>query len=111
MSASPTAAPTQSTKRPLEDPSSPSAPSDQPEAKRPALDKIVKGEDEEHQSTSDNLELPAVGSNGDLKAETTNGTKSEVKDEQGDTVVLMLQPAVMGPSQLKALLPQVGTSM
>jgi heterogeneous nuclear rnp K-like protein 2 len=88
MSASPTAAPTQSTKRPLEDPSSPSAPSDQPEAKRPALDKIVKGEDEEHQSTSDNLELPAVGSNGDLKAETTNGTKSEVKDEQGDTVVL-----------------------
>ena len=47
MSASPTtAAPTQSTKRPLEEPSSPSTPNDQPEAKRPALDKIVKEEGE-----------------------------------------------------------------
>jgi heterogeneous nuclear rnp K-like protein 2 len=44
MSASPTIAPTQSAKRPLEDPSSPSAPNDQPEAKRPALDKIIKGD-------------------------------------------------------------------
>ena len=34
----------QSTKRPLEDPSSPSGPNDQPEAKRPALDKVVKSE-------------------------------------------------------------------
>lgn len=39
MSASPTGL--QSTKRPLEDPSSPSGPTDQPEAKRPALDKVV----------------------------------------------------------------------
>ncbi|KAK5303286.1 PAB1 binding protein [Exophiala xenobiotica] len=31
-----------STKRPLEDPSSPSAPTDLPDAKRPALDKVVK---------------------------------------------------------------------
>lgn len=31
-----------STKRPLEDPSSPSAPTDLPDAKRPALDKLVK---------------------------------------------------------------------
>jgi heterogeneous nuclear rnp K-like protein 2 len=84
MSASPTtAAPTQSTKRPLEDPSSPSAPNDQPEAKRPALDKIIKGEDEEQKPT---LELPVVSSNGEAKIE-SNGTKAEVKDEQGDTVV------------------------
>jgi heterogeneous nuclear rnp K-like protein 2 len=33
-----------SAKRPLEDPSSPSAPTDLPEAKRPALDKLVKDE-------------------------------------------------------------------
>ena len=33
-----------STKRPLEDPSSPSAPTDLPDAKRPALDKVVKDE-------------------------------------------------------------------
>src|SRR3954465_14900280 len=83
MSASPTAAPTQSTKRPLEDPSSPSAPNDQPEAKRPALDKIIKGEDEEPKP---NLELPVVSSNGEAKTE-SNGVKPEVKDEQGDTVV------------------------
>ena len=84
MSASPTAAPTQSTKRPLEDPSSPSAPNDQPEAKRPALDKIVKTDDEESKPIA---EAPSIGSNGNAKTESTNGSKAEVKDEQGDTVV------------------------
>jgi heterogeneous nuclear rnp K-like protein 2 len=84
MSASPTAAPTQSTKRPLEDPSSPSAPNDQPDAKRPALDKVVKDESEIPEA----LEPPVVSSNGETKTETTNGTKpDEVKDGQGDTVV------------------------
>lgn len=83
MSASPTAAPTQSTKRPLEDPSSPSAPNDQPEAKRPALDKIVKNDDAEPKAPA---EVSASGSNGEAKTESTNGTK-EVKDDQGDTVV------------------------
>ena len=88
MSASPTAAPTQSTKRPLEDPSSPSAPNDQPEAKRPALDKIVKGGDDEQKPTPDLPEPPVVSSsNGTTKAETNGGVKAEVKDEQGDTVV------------------------
>lgn len=87
MSASPTAAaaaPTQSTKRPLEDPSSPSAPNDQPEAKRPALDKVIKEDVEEEKVEP---ELPIVSSNGEVKPE-SNGTKAEeVKDEQGDTVV------------------------
>lgn len=41
MSASPTIA-ASSTKRPLEEPSSPTGPNDQPDAKRPALDKMVK---------------------------------------------------------------------
>jgi heterogeneous nuclear rnp K-like protein 2 len=86
MSASPTAAPTQSTKRPLEDPSSPSAPNDQPEAKRPALDKIVKNE-EEKKPPLESLDPPVTGSNGESKTESTNGTKAEVKDEQGDTLV------------------------
>lgn len=44
MSASPSAL--QSTKRPLEDPSSPSGPNDQPEAKRPALDKVARSDDD-----------------------------------------------------------------
>ncbi|TVY43478.1 RNA-binding protein [Lachnellula occidentalis] len=88
MSASPsTAAPIQSTKRPLEDPSSPSR-DDQPEAKRPALDKMVKGEDDpELVAAPETLELPVVSSDPEGKTEVANGTKVEVKDEQGDTVV------------------------
>ncbi|KAL3471877.1 hypothetical protein BJX99DRAFT_250079 [Aspergillus californicus] len=66
MSASPSAL--QSTKRPLEDPSSPSGPNDQPEAKRPALDKVVKGEESE-----------------DVKAEPSD--IANIADGQGDTVV------------------------
>jgi heterogeneous nuclear rnp K-like protein 2 len=87
MSASPTAAPTQSAKRPLEEPSSPSAPNDQPEAKRPALDKIAKDDNDDQKSLSENGTLPVVGSNGDVKSESTNGAKAEVKDGQGDTLV------------------------
>ena len=84
MSASPTATPAQSTKRPLEDPSSPSTPNDQPEAKRPALDKILKSEDEDQKPS---LDLPANGSNDEATTVSTNGAKVEVKDEQGDTHV------------------------
>jgi heterogeneous nuclear rnp K-like protein len=50
MSASPQAA--QSTKRPLEETSSPSR-TDQPEAKRPALDKIIKGDEESAEPSAD----------------------------------------------------------
>ncbi len=88
MSASPSAAPTQSAKRPLEEPSSPSAPSDQPEAKRPALDKIVKSEEKEPKPiVIESPQPPVVSSNGQAKRESTNGTQVVVKDEQGDTVV------------------------
>lgn len=62
MSASPSAL--QSTKRPLEDPSSPSGPNDQPEAKRPALDKVARSDDER---------MPA--------------NVKDAADGQGDTVV------------------------
>lgn len=86
MSASPTVA-AQSTKRPLEDPSSPSHPNEQPDAKRPALDKIVKGSEEtEMKQVADSIETPlVVRSNGapEGEEEATNGTK----DAQGDTVV------------------------
>jgi heterogeneous nuclear rnp K-like protein 2 len=88
MSASPTAAPTQSTKRPLEDPSSPSAPNDQPEAKRPALDKIVKNDDEEQKPSQESPNIPLNGSNGEATTESISGAKVGVKDEQGDTLVL-----------------------
>lgn len=92
MSASPTTAPTQSTKRPLEDLSSPSAPNDQPDAKRPALDKIVRGEEESEEKTPViETDLPVLGNpnaNGDAKPDESNGTKPEAKDAQGDTVVV-----------------------
>src|SRR3954462_12749510 len=91
MSASPTAAPTQSTKRPLEDPSSPSAPNDQPEAKRPALDKIVKGDNDVQKSEPEAVELPVVSSTPETKAP-TNGVKTESIDGQGDTVVPDVAP-------------------
>lgn len=66
MSASPTNV--QSGKRPLEDPSSPSAPNDQPEAKRLALDKVSRTDAE-------------------AEADVSNEEPADSKDNQGDTVV------------------------
>lgn len=86
MSASPPAAaatpvaPTQSTKRPLEDPSSPSTPDDQPDAKRPALDKVVKNDAAVAETTE---ETPAHAK----AADAANGVKPEAQDAQGDTTV------------------------
>ena len=82
MSASPVH---NSAKRPLEDPSSPSGPSDQPDAKRPALDKTVKGEESEEKPTVTDGVATLVVSNGETE---DNG----VKDDQGDTVVADAQP-------------------
>lgn len=88
MSASP---PTQSAKRPLEETSSPSR-TDQPDAKRPALDKVIRGEEEElqdlpsengHAENADLLSAPE-GSNDETK---TNGEKTDAKDILSDTVV------------------------
>lgn len=87
MSASPIAAPTQSTKRPLEDPSSPSAQDDQPEAKRPALDKIIKGDDDEEQKPEVADQPLVVSSNGHTKTESNGAAKIELQDGQGDTLI------------------------
>lgn len=82
MSASPVH---NSAKRPLEDPSSPSGPSGQPDAKRPALDKTVKTDDaEEKSAVTDGVAELAV-SNGETE-------RNGVKDDQGDTVVTDAQP-------------------
>lgn len=87
MSASPQT--TQSTKRPLEEASSPSR-NDQPEAKRPALDKVIRDEEEhkekpvESNGDSAATPTPVAEANGTTK---TNGEKPEAKDAQGDTVV------------------------
>ena len=92
MSASPSANAVPSTKRPLDDESSPSGPTDQPDAKRPALDKIVKGEEEEHEEEEKHKVEPVE----EATASTIDGIKPEPdatslanghKDIQGDTVV------------------------
>lgn len=99
-------APAQSAKRPLEDPSSPSGPTDQPDAKRPALDKIIKGGDsDEKKPAGGDSDVPVVSSNGDTKATSpsANGTKAEVKDEQGDTVVIDAPAATTQPIESTVL--------
>lgn len=92
MSASPssTAAAPTTQKRPLEEPSSPSAP-DQPDAKRQALDKVVNEEGPEPQeqpttsaTASDDTAAEAAKEEQTTDAEpSANGTQ----DGQGDTVV------------------------
>jgi heterogeneous nuclear rnp K-like protein len=69
-----------STKRPLEDPSSPSAPADLPDAKRPALDKLVKDDvgggaalatgatSAEVSATTEEQALPKAATNGAQEA-------------------------------------------
>lgn len=88
MSASPQ--PTHSAKRPLEETSSPSV-ADQPDAKRPALDKVIKDQEEIQEPISAGngdiapaAPAPTTEANGTAK---TNGEKPEAKDAQGDTVV------------------------
>jgi poly(rC)-binding protein 2/3/4 len=88
--------PAPKTKRPLEDTSSPSR-TDQPDAKRPALDKVLRNEGEVKEEPIKNslgnglppiptTTLPAApDSNGTTTK--TNGEKADSKDDQGDTVV------------------------
>lgn len=81
MSASPTQ-PTQSAKRPLEEASSPSRATDQPDAKRPALDKITKNDEE---AEAELVEKPeeaeeAASQNGE---EPTNGVKPDQPEVGG----------------------------
>ncbi|KAK5663422.1 hypothetical protein OQA88_3851 [Cercophora sp. LCS_1] len=99
MSASPQT--TQAVKRPLEDASSPSR-NDQPDAKRPALDKVVRDAQDikvaiKEDDDDKKIDAPAATATNGTAAtngnHTTNGkdpVKTEnghVKDSQGDTVV------------------------
>jgi heterogeneous nuclear rnp K-like protein 2 len=58
---------TQSTKRPLEDASSPSRATDQPDAKRPALDKVAKSDEE--------IEIVPHAEDGTASPSEQNGTE------------------------------------
>ncbi|KAI9846900.1 MAG: hypothetical protein M1837_003512 [Sclerophora amabilis] len=91
MSASPPATTAPSQKRPLEEPSSPSAPTDQPDAKRPALDKVIQEEQPENQTelqTGENAaEPPVVDSNADVSAALTTTLENGTTDKEGDTTI------------------------
>ncbi|KAK7540680.1 uncharacterized protein J3D65DRAFT_549528 [Phyllosticta citribraziliensis] len=112
MSASPTTTAAPSQKRPLEEPSSPSGPGDQPDAKRPALDKIVKEDANDvvpeapEPAAIPTLESTEVKSETDEAAPVSqNGTS---KDGQGDTEVPDAPTAV--PSLLPDTQPILTTS-
>ncbi|KAJ2971889.1 hypothetical protein NUW58_g9296 [Xylaria curta] len=91
MSASPTQ-PTNPAKRPLEDASSPSRSNDQPEAKRPALDKVINADDHEEEqpkvpeSNGDSVPAPTEEAN-DASKTSLLDDKPGAKDDQGDTIV------------------------
>ena len=109
MSASPTAlaAPAANTKRPLDDESSPSGPTDQPDAKRPALDKPVKdnevvGEDGKTSPVPVNEDTP-LPSTEDIKAgNEAAALQNGHAASQGDTVVPDATNGV-GPSAASVL--------
>lgn len=91
MSASPSTNTVPSTKRPLDDESSPSGPTDQPDAKRPALDKVVKSEmPEDEETKAESVEpSPATVPADEIKAEEDNQNLSNGHaDILGDTVVM-----------------------
>ncbi|MCJ1287716.1 hypothetical protein MMC26_007068 [Xylographa opegraphella] len=90
MSASPSANTVPSTKRPLDDESSPSGPTDQPDAKRPALDKVGKSElpDEEESKVDADDTAPIPVITDDVKQEEENKMLSNGHtDALGDTIV------------------------
>lgn len=108
MSASPSQT-TNPAKRPLEDASSPSAKNEQPEAKRPALDKVVKNDhDEEKLEITEETSVtpPADPEANGVKAADTNGEKTETQDEQGDTIV----PDVNEPKSTTAAIAPTTTA-
>ncbi|KAK3677203.1 PAB1 binding protein [Recurvomyces mirabilis] len=92
--------PVATAKRPLEEPSSPSGPTDQPDAKRPALDKVLKddGVDDANVATNgdvaghaavDNEATETVDANVVVVSSTEEiKPEADVADKQGDTVVL-----------------------
>ena len=92
MSASPSSsAAVPSTKRPLEDPSSPSGPTDLPEAKRPALDKVVR---EDQAATAESITSDGTTQ---VDAATTNGTTADHTEANEAQAVTKLEDAPPGP--------------
>ncbi|KAF2835937.1 poly-binding protein 3 [Patellaria atrata CBS 101060] len=113
MSASPTTAAAPSQKRPLEEPSSPSGPGDQPDAKRPALDKVIKEEIPNDEATEP-VEASTVPLESDDVKPTSDAAPSAngTQDGQGDTVVsdAPVVPASGGATSILETQPIQSTS-
>ncbi|KAF7557865.1 hypothetical protein G7046_g5951 [Stylonectria norvegica] len=92
MSASPTQ-PTQSAKRPLEEASSPSRANDQPDAKRPALDKVIKHDDDVDVELPEAPIEPLVESEDQNGEEKANGVKPEQVDATAADVAADIKAA------------------
>ncbi|EXJ70559.1 uncharacterized protein A1O5_06629 [Cladophialophora psammophila CBS 110553] len=108
MSASPTSHAMSSAKRPLEDPSSPSAPTDLPDAKRPALDKVVREDAAAEGSataSSGSVEGPKSTEKHPLPTPVTNGA-TEPHAEGATAVGTKGAPVVPSPETQ----PQASTS-
>jgi poly(rC)-binding protein 2/3/4 len=98
MSASPTTQPANSAKRPLEETSSPTRSNDQPDAKRPALDKILKNDDEvvmAEKPTDDDDLAEAAKPTTPPAEEKTNGSKAEEDDDAAASEDAKPVPAVV----------------
>ena len=87
MSVSPSASAIPSTKRPLDDESSTSGPTDQPDAKRPALDKNVKAEETDDKTILESTEAPSDEVQVESKIEPSESLTNGHADAGGDTVV------------------------
>ena len=87
MSASPqaSATPAQNAKRPLDEESSPSGPTDQPDAKRPALDKPLKEEGDGEEETKGDVKIEDSADASEVKAEVA--AENGHTDAEGDTKV------------------------
>lgn len=77
-----------SQKRPLEDSSSPSAPTDQPDAKRPALDKTAKADEANlEEAAQRSAGGPAAAAKPEPTTTSENPIENGTKDSQGDTAI------------------------
>jgi heterogeneous nuclear rnp K-like protein len=89
MSASPTTSAMPSQKRPLEEPSSPSGPGDQPDAKRPALDKVIKdnGVSDEAAVVPDSLPTQSQAKTEEMKLENGSDGAHQSSDPAPTTAI------------------------
>ena len=99
MSASPTQ-PANSAKRPLEETSSPTRSNDQPDAKRPALDKILKNDDEVvmAEKPDDEDDVGEVVKPAPPAEEDTNGVKPEKTETPAADEIKDVASAIPGVS-------------